>query len=879
VENAVPQKILGKRKQKHFSEPELNAIRKCKITFSKWKSLGRPPHPHPAKVEMADAQKQLRRLQRVSEARRRHDNYSQIMEASEFDNKFFYKLIARQRKTNSNSTLTLNVNGNAYEGDHDVAQGWREYFADLATPKNSSKYDSSYKQSVSNINNMIRDNENLDSTLLPVTRPEVQYYISKLNNGKAADENGLTAEHLKFAGPTVLEALAHIITASANLRYIPSSMKSGVLTPVYKKGGKPLDNPSSYRGITVCSLLSKVLEQFIATHTEALLRPHQSGLQYGFTKGLSPAHAALLVTEAIAEQRDSKCPLYIATLDAQKAFDVVDHDSLMWKWHERGLRGILWHLKDNSYVNMTSKTKWKGLLSQPFDIKQGVRQGGIPSTTDYKLYIDPLLKDFETSDVGLHIGSTYVGSPTCADDIVLLTKSIFSLQYLVTTAEHYAKKEHYTIHPTKSVVSVYNSGVQNTTWNELAPWHMDQEPMTVTAITTHLGVTRTAESSTTVSPFISERLKIGRRSLYALMGAGLHGLNGLSPTTSFKLYLTYILPRLISAVETVVLNQTEKNALEGFHRGTLRQIQNLPPRTAIPAIYLLMGALPIEAELDKRKLTLFGSIVRDKVPKICNIAERQLVMKDLDSKSWFCEIVQLAYQYGLPSPHDILESPPSKGVWKNQIARAVTYYWSTKLKQKAAKMSTLKYLTTGNFNRSDSNTHPLWATTELATRDIQRACYQVKMATGTYMLQTHRNIYSNKQEKATCPLCTTGAPEDYVHFTAECPDTAAERSWFLARANIPNIPSLVTQAALDPTPLVPTYGEELYALSRLYCFKLHCNRAVKLGYRPYPGAKVQTTDTLPKATNVQTQPTTGEGGMVTVTGYHAGCPADRGKFS
>jgi hypothetical protein len=522
---------------------------------------------------------------------------------------------------------------------------------------------------------------------------------------------------------------------------------SGILTPVHKKGGKPLDDPGSYRGITVGSLLAKVLDQFIVIHTETLLRPQQSALQYGFTKGQSPAHAALLVTEAIAEQKDLKKPLYLATLDAQKAFDVVDHSSLMWKWYEIGLRGPLWRLKDESYQSITTKVKWKGLVSDPFEVNQGVRQGGIPSTTDYKLYINPLLEKLENSQIGLHIGSTYVGAPTCADDVMMMCDSVGSLQYLLTTAEQYANKEHYTIHPTKSVVTTYHTGVPNCVWDNLSPWTLYQQPMPVTPTTTHLGVVRSAESATKISPFVSERLKMGRRALYALMGAGLHGLNGLSPMVSLKLYNTYILPRLLSAMETVILSQGEKDALETFHRGTIRQIQNLPIQTAIPAIYLLLGCLPVEAEIDRRKLTLFCTIARDKDSKLARIAERQLVMKDLNSKSWYVEIVELMYKYGLPSPHDILANPPSKGAWKTIVTKAINYYWGAKLKSRAVNMTSLKYLTTNNIQHSNLETHPIWTNTNLSLRDIQRACYQIKMATGTYILQVHRSCYSKQKEK------------------------------------------------------------------------------------------------------------------------------------
>jgi hypothetical protein len=49
----------------------------------------------------------------------------------------------------------------------------------------------------------------------------------------------------------------------------------------------------------------------------------------GFTKGVPPTNAGLLLTEAIAETLDDNFPLYFVFIDASKAFDVVWHPSLL----------------------------------------------------------------------------------------------------------------------------------------------------------------------------------------------------------------------------------------------------------------------------------------------------------------------------------------------------------------------------------------------------------------------------------------------------------------------------------------------------------------------------------------------------------------------
>ena len=114
----------------------------------------------------------------------------------------------------------------------------------------------------------------------------------------------------------------------------------------------------------------------------------QSDMQFGFTEGLSPMMASLLVSEAKAESSEQKSTVYMATLDNQKAFDVVHHSILLYKLFDKNINDNAWLVIEDLYQDITSKIKWFGGLSNSFPINQGVRQGGILSTDLYKVYID-----------------------------------------------------------------------------------------------------------------------------------------------------------------------------------------------------------------------------------------------------------------------------------------------------------------------------------------------------------------------------------------------------------------------------------------------------------------------------------------------------------
>ena len=122
-------------------------------------------------------------------------------------------------------------------------------------------------------------------------------------------------------------------------------------------------------------------------------------------------HGHLLISEASFDAKSQNKPLHMATLDSQKAFDVVSHPILLDKLYHTGVNLKVWSLVKGMYKGLSSRSRVKleGGYSDPFPISQGVRQGGILSTHLYKLYINDLLLDLQNSEFGKCIGCNYVG--------------------------------------------------------------------------------------------------------------------------------------------------------------------------------------------------------------------------------------------------------------------------------------------------------------------------------------------------------------------------------------------------------------------------------------------------------------------------------------
>ena len=244
--------------------------------------------------------------------------------------------------------------------------------------------------------------------------------------------------------------------------------------------------------------------------------------------------------------------------------------------------------------------KWDGKYSDRFELRQGVRQGGILSTDMYKVYNNKLLDRLDSAMLGVRIGGISCAAPTCADDTAAASKSRTALQTLVSISVDYCGMEHYCLQPVKSVVLSVPAKRDKDSSNDAYVWTMKGDPLPNVTETMHMGIMRSSMSEQSA---VKENIRKARHTLYSLMSSGLHGENGLDPETAIHLMQIYVLPVLVYGMEVVLPTRKFMDILEKFNKKFLKMILSLPVTTADPAVYIISGTLPIEAIVHKRVLT------------------------------------------------------------------------------------------------------------------------------------------------------------------------------------------------------------------------------------------------------------------------------------
>lgn len=425
-------------------------------------------------------------------------------------------------------------------------------------------------------------------------------------------------------------------------------------------------------------------------------------------------------------------PTYIAFLDSKAAFDVVIHANLIRRLFQTGFTYQSILMIESLYDNATSCVKWKGQFSEKFKIEQGVRQGGAMSADLYKVYVNPLLDSLANIGLGGHIGNIYCCAPTCADDVALISNNPVELQMMINIAANFSRQEGYMLQPTKSVVLPIKSTKTVNMGSEF--WSINGNHMPVVANTAHIGIQKSEKSSVKLT--VEENIKKARRTLYSLMGTGLHGTNGLDPETKISLLKTYVLPILTYGLEIVIPTGKNLDCVDLFYKKTLKQILNLPIQIADPAVYIVSGLLPVEAEIHLKILSTFGNICRAKTDSIeWRLADRQLTLKSFDSHSWFIDLKKICIKYNILECHQFLQNPMKKTEWKSMVKKRVHGYWINNITTATIRYSTLENI---GMCYHIGKIHPLIATNSACIRDTRKIPARIRLATGTYNLQKNQ---------------------------------------------------------------------------------------------------------------------------------------------
>ncbi len=201
--------------------------------------------------------------------------------------------------------------------------------------------------------------------------------IRSLQNTGALGVDGIGVAALKLGADSIAAPLAHITRLSFSQGIFPTGYKTAIVSPVYKGRGKPTQDASSYRPISILPAMSKVIEllvmESLATHLSELLPNSQFGFRAkrSTVGAIATAHGAWSSAKAMGKK------VVVAAYDMSSAFDTIDVNLLCSRLEELGICGTANQWFRSYLTGRMQKVSAHGKTSESLPVSYGVPQGSI----------------------------------------------------------------------------------------------------------------------------------------------------------------------------------------------------------------------------------------------------------------------------------------------------------------------------------------------------------------------------------------------------------------------------------------------------------------------------------------------------------------------
>ena len=369
--------------------------------------------------------------------RKSHDSYVKDLVTDNGTNKKFWSYIKSQRKENSGISDLLD--------NHSWISDPKQK-ADIFN-KQFSKVFSTPDPSQDPLPNDDAASSQPSISEIYVNPRGVLRLLQNIKENKASGPDSIPGKLLKLCAEELHVALSLIFQKSPDTGSVPDDWKTAHIIPLFKKSDK--SNPENYRPISLTSIACKLLEHVVYSTIINHLDTNDilNDFQHGFRQRRSCESQLLNTLRDFFHCLDKSSQVDAILLDFSKAFDKVDHSTLLRKMHGYGIRGCILDWTSSFLQGRTQHVLVDGALSDPSPVLSGVPQGTVLGPLFFLIYINDISDNLSP---GTKI-RLFADDSLLYRTIVDITDSIL-LQKDLDTLQQWERRNKMEFHPGKCTV-------------------------------------------------------------------------------------------------------------------------------------------------------------------------------------------------------------------------------------------------------------------------------------------------------------------------------------------------------------------------------------------------------------------------------------------
>ena len=147
--------------------------------------------------------------------------------------------------------------------------------------------------------------------------------MSKLECGKSAGPDEISAECFKFSNTKMHVLLSLLFSMCLSHGYLPSTLIKTTIVPIVKNKSGNLSDSNNYRPIAIATITSKLLESVLLLKCSDYLTTCDN--QFGFKASHGTDMCIYTLKEFIDYYKCRGTRVYVTFLDASKGFDRLNY--------------------------------------------------------------------------------------------------------------------------------------------------------------------------------------------------------------------------------------------------------------------------------------------------------------------------------------------------------------------------------------------------------------------------------------------------------------------------------------------------------------------------------------------------------------------------
>ena len=203
---------------------------------------------------------------------------------------------------------------------------------------------------------------------------EVFNKLSRINVHKSPGPDGIPNWFLRDFAFAISEPICHIFNTSLSVGVMPSLWKKANVIPI-AKSRPPKNIEDDLRPISLTPTLSKVLESLVGRWIMPKVVDKLDTRQYGARKGRSTTHALIDITNTWHQALDNRQSVRSLFIDYSKAFDHVDHTTVIMKMATYNIDPALLRWMCSFLTDRQQRVKIGNVYSDWVTLTGGMPQG------------------------------------------------------------------------------------------------------------------------------------------------------------------------------------------------------------------------------------------------------------------------------------------------------------------------------------------------------------------------------------------------------------------------------------------------------------------------------------------------------------------------